>query len=115
MAATPELLLPADGVTCRLQSLVFSWEAVTSPVGPYILEIATDSGFTAIVSKIETTLTQMEAVITPGNFYYWRVRVDALTSTGVRTFSAPAFLPAAVESHIADGKARLLTQFQEGS
>ena len=112
MATTPDLVFPADAVTARLGSMVFVWEEVSGG-GTYILEIATDAGFANLVQRIETTLTQMEATFEAGNFYYWRVRLASLVSATVRTFSAPPFSPASVETHVVDGKARILNQYKE--
>ncbi len=118
MAATPELLLPDDEVTARLGSLVFSWEPLTvGSVDRYALQIALDEDFTDIVSEIETTFTQVEVTFEAGNLYFWRVQavdgVTVYTSTTVRSFSAPPFSPASVESHVEDGKGRILNQFKE--
>ncbi len=118
MAATPELLSPDDDITARLGSLVFSWEPLTpDPADIYILQIALDEDFTDIVTQIETTFTQIEATFPAGAFYFWRVRamdgVTVYTSTTVRTFSAPSFSPATLETHIEDGLARVLNQFKE--
>jgi hypothetical protein len=120
MATTPDLIAPDDAVTARLQSLVFSWEPVT-PSAPdtYVLQIARDEAFTDIETQVETTLTIWEATFTAGDFYYWRVLAldgaTVLPSSTVRSFSAPSFSPAAVETHIEDGKGRLLNQFLEGN
>lgn len=119
MPATPELIAPADGVIARLESLLFSWQAVTGGVDLYMLQIATDAAFANIVLQIETTLTEMEGAFEAGNLYYWRVRAkiggSTVTSTEVRDFSAPPTTPAQIETHVADGKARVLNQFQEGA
>lgn len=119
MATTPELHAPADGAAARLQSLVFSWAAIDGGADYYVLQIAADALFTNILIRIETTLTQAEALFDPGAIYYWRVQshagVTVATSTQVRYFSAPPFLPAAVDTHVEDGIARLLNQFLEGS
>ncbi len=120
MATTPDLISPDDGITARLQSLVFSWEPIT-PSAPdlYILQIARDAAFTDIETQVETTLTTWEATFAAGDFYYWRVRaldgVTIVTSATVRTFSAPSFSPASIETHVEDGKGRLLNQFLEGT
>lgn len=119
MATTPELSAPADGITARLQSLVFSWAAIDGGADYYVLQIATDSLFSNIVARIETTLTQVEATFEAGTLYYWRVQshdgATVATSTEVRDFSAPPFTPAAVTTHVEDGVARVLNQFQEGA
>ena len=120
MATTPDLIAPDDAITARLQSLVFSWEPVT-PSAPdvYVLQIARDAAFTDIETHLETTLTILEATFAAGDFYYWRVlAIDGettLISSTIRSFSAPSFSPATVETHIEDGKGRLLNQFQEGN
>lgn len=117
MAATPELLLPLDKAVSRLGSMEFSWEAVDGGVDRYVLQIAMDSGFTNIVLSLETTFTRVEAAFPLGAEYFWRARAidggDTLTSTAVRALSAPAFQPTTIETHEADGKALLLSQFQE--
>lgn len=119
MAATPELISPADGIVSRLEAMLFSWEAVTGGADLYILQIATDLAFANIVLQIETTLTQMEGAFDSGNLYYWRVRAkvgaSTLTSTTVREFSAPPLVPSQIDTHVEDGQARVLTQFQEGA
>lgn len=112
MSTTPDLISPADGATARLLTLVFRWQPVTGG-GNYILEIATDSGFANIISQLQTTGTKIEASFPLGNLYYWRVRIGSAFSATTRVFSAPPFSPAAVTSHQADGKARVLTQFLE--
>lgn len=112
MATTPELLLPADGMIARLQSLVFNWGPVDAG-GPYVLEISTDEAFTDIVQQAETELTQVEVAFDAGNVYYWRVRAGAELSPTARSFTAPALNPAPVTSHIEDGLASVLTQFRE--
>lgn len=119
MPATPELVTPADGVVARLESMLFSWQAVTGGADLYTLQIATDAAFANIVFQIETTLTQMEGVFEAGNLYYWRVRAkiggSTVTSTEVRDFSAPALTPYQIDTHVEDGKGRVLNQFQEGA
>jgi hypothetical protein len=117
MAATPELLIPLDKSVARLGSLEFSWESVDGGVDRYVLQIALDEAFSNIILSLETTLTRVEAAFPLGAEYFWRVRAidggDTLTSTTVRALSAPAFQPATIETHEADGKSLLLSQFQE--
>ena len=112
MATNPDLILPADGAVARLASLVFSWEAASSGSGPYDLQIATDQAFTQIVKQVETTDLQAEATFEPGAYYYWRVKRGAAISTTFRGFSAPPFSPEALDSHQADGAARMINQFR---
>ncbi len=117
MAATPELIAPADGAVARLQSLIFSWEEIDGGADYYVLQIAADALFSNLITTVETTLLQAEVVFEPGTIYYWRVQshdgVTVATSTEVRDFSAPPFSPASIDSHVEDGLGRLLNQFQE--
>lgn len=119
MPATPELIAPSNGAIARLESALFSWQAVTGGADLYTLQIATDAAFANIVRQVETTLTQMEAAFDSGNLYYWRVRAkiggSTVNSTEVRDFSAPPLIPSQVGTHVEDGKGRLLNQFQEGA
>jgi hypothetical protein len=77
----PGLVLPADGATSRSNAYL-DWEDVSDPSLPvtYDLQVASDSGFSALIVS-QGNLTQSEYAFT-GNLtvanqtvrYYWRVR-----------------------------------------
>lgn len=117
MGATPNLLSPADSITARLGSQIFSWQPIDGGADRYVLQLAKDAGFTQLVSELETTFTQVEQQFVNGTLYYWRVQAhvggSTFTSATARSFSAPPFVPASQADHVAAGKARLLNQFRE--
>lgn len=115
MTGTPDLVVPPAAAILRLGSMPFVWLAVTGAT-LYTLQIATDAGFTAIVTQVETTLVQVEASFPLNGSYYWRVRATdgstTVNSATARQFTAPAFVPAQDLAHVTEGQARLLNQFK---
>lgn len=114
MGTTPELLLPENDAVARLRSFVFNWEPVDAG-GPYVLEVASDEGFADVVASVATSRTQAEATFAAGREYFWRVSADGVFSSSARRFTAAPFDPAIIETHVEDGKGRMLNQFQENS
>lgn len=114
MGTTPEQLLPEAGAIARLRSFVFNWEPVDAG-GPYVLEVASDEDFEDVVAHVTTSLTQAEATFEAGREYFWRVSADGVFSGASRRFTAAPFDPAIIETHVEDGKGRMLNQFKENS
>ena len=83
MPGQPLLQMPADGATEQPLRPTLSWEAATE-ANEYLLEVATDSGFTSIVhSEIVTDTTyafatDLDAITT----YYWRVSANNYCGNG---------------------------------
>ena len=72
--AAPSLSMPADAATDLLTMPTFSWDAASGAQG-YLVEIATDGGFTNIVVS-ESTLATSLTIATPLSLetqYFWRV------------------------------------------
>ena len=69
------LLTPTNGATGQPVSPSFTWTAFPDAV-TYTIEIATDSGFTAIVHTASglTTTSYSGATLNSNTTYYWRVR-----------------------------------------
>jgi len=89
----------------------FIWAPEPSPSENYVLEIANDSGFTSMVSRIDTPRHDINVVIPPGS-YYWRVTYMGDNPSG-RAFSVEEMTPEQVTTHIEDGVSRILSQFKE--
>lgn len=78
----PTLSAPANNALVSATPLTFDWSNSTVPGGTtfdhYQIQIATDSGFTAIVHDNDlagvTNSQDDTAVLSPGATYYWRVR-----------------------------------------
>ena len=84
--AAPALSMPADGATGVLTSPTLSWSAVSGAQG-YLVEIATDSGFTNVVVSESTLSTSLE-VVTPlamETEYFWRVTATNACGTGIES------------------------------
>lgn len=94
----PNLSLPASGATNVSTPVAFSWTASANADG-YLLEVATDAGFTTIVNTQNVTGTSASASLTPATTYYWRVTASNSCGNGtastVRSFTtATAPFPA---------------------
>ena len=75
----PALLSPANGAIIGTNQPTFSWQEVFDPSAPvtYILEIASDSGFTQnVISKtdIASTTYELSPETLAEGAWYWRVR-----------------------------------------
>jgi len=90
--ATPALASPADGALNQSQTPVLSWAAAAQATS-YLVEVATDPGFTTIVAS--ATVADTSWTVTPAldsnTPYYWRVTAanacgDSASSGGDRIF-----------------------------
>ncbi|WP_196892358.1 thrombospondin type 3 repeat-containing protein [Aureivirga marina] len=71
---TVTLTSPANNSSTGIATINFSWEAVEH-ADNYVIEIATDSGFTSIVQTSTTAQTSFVSnSLSAGNTYYWRVK-----------------------------------------
>jgi hypothetical protein len=79
----PGLLTPADGAMDAPFKPVFSWTAVPQ-ASSYLLEVATDAGFTNIVYSASETGTSHKATVplSAGTTYYWRVTAQNICGSG---------------------------------
>ncbi len=87
--AGPILLTPADGAIGVPFKPTFSWTAV-GQAASYLLEVATDAGFTNIVySSSETGTSHTAAVpLSADTTYYWRITAGNVCGSGTSaTFS----------------------------
>jgi hypothetical protein len=71
----PTLASPVNGSTNRPLSLTLYWNASTGATS-YRLQLATDAGFTSLVSDISgiTTTSQQVSGLAYSTTYYWKVR-----------------------------------------
>lgn len=77
------LVAPADGAISVAITPAYEWTAVTQ-AGTYLLEVATDSGFSNIVYSATVTgntHTQTTA-LTPVTTYYWRITASNACGAG---------------------------------
>lgn len=102
---------PVAGAIVRSPSTRFIWAPEASPVEDYVLEVATDSGFSAVVSRLATDLYDVDLTLAPGE-YYWRVTYQGDNPSG-SPFTVAEFVPSAEQAHVSDGISRLLSQFKE--
>lgn len=75
----PVLTSPADGVCLNTSPIVLDWSDSTDPENStpikYDIEVATDSGFTAIVASATDLTVSQYSFTPPGQGkYYWHVR-----------------------------------------
>jgi hypothetical protein len=84
--AAPGPLTPSDGAVEVALRPTFSWTAVAQAAS-YLLEVATDAGFTNIVySASETGTSHKPAVpFTAGTTYYWRVAAQNVCGSATST------------------------------
>lgn len=75
------LLAPADGTAGLYKEVSFLWEHDVN-VEFYLLEIATDRNFTALVDSQNLTTTSYTASLDLGTPYYWRVTGSNQFGTG---------------------------------
>ncbi|HUD42463.1 MAG TPA: proprotein convertase P-domain-containing protein [Dokdonella sp.] len=75
LTAAPTLLTPANGATAVASPVALSWTAVPGATA-YTVEIASDAGFTAIVTSAPGVAGTSYAAqgLNPATTYYWRVR-----------------------------------------
>jgi hypothetical protein len=99
----PTLGTPADGATGQALSPTFTWGATTE-TDSYTFELATDAGFTSIISSQPglTSPTASVVGLTVSTPYYWRVRgtnflgtgsnssTNTFTTLGAPTLTSPA-------------------------
>lgn len=100
----PVLLSPAPGALVNSLQPVLDWKDSNPAAHHYQVQIATNSGFTALVINendvADSTFTPPTA-LTPGKLYYWRVRafnINGVASgwSAVRTFKTPLAQPVLV-------------------
>jgi hypothetical protein len=87
--AGPTLLTPADGAVDVSFKPTFSWTAVAQAAS-YLLDVATDAGFTNIVYTASETGTSHTAAVplSADTTYYWRVTAKNVCGDGTSvTFS----------------------------
>ncbi|WP_025743939.1 fibronectin type III domain-containing protein [Aquimarina pacifica] len=75
--AIPDLVFPANNLTCTNFNLEFDWNTVTDPDGDevnYIIEIATDNNFTTVLFTAVTSETIRTFNLEKGITYFWRVK-----------------------------------------
>ncbi len=80
------LSAPADGATgVATSGAVLSWAAGDSSVTEYLVEVATDSGFTNIVESatVSTTSYQLTTGLASNTEHFWRVTTSNLCGAGV--------------------------------
>jgi len=84
--AVPVLLSPANNTIDQPQLVVLSWGAVTGAT-KYIVQLATDFQFTALVlnDSSRTSTTTNRLTLDQGKQYYWRVA--AVNAAGTSAFS----------------------------
>jgi hypothetical protein len=82
-AAAPSLLTPGDGAVGVPYRPTFSWIGVAQ-AGSYLLEVATDPGFSSIVYSASGTGTIHTAatLLSAGATYYWRVTAGNACGAG---------------------------------
>jgi len=78
--ATPQNSAPVNNAQINLsQSVNFQWNissdigAVTSPIS-YVLEIATDQGFSSIIETATVSISSYQYTFSTSGTYYWRIR-----------------------------------------
>ena len=92
--AAPALTSPADGAIDTVRSPLLTWAAVPDTVD-YLVEVATDAGFTSIVRS--RTVTSPTWAVSPAlaidTLHYWRVTAatPAAPLRQARSASAPPF------------------------
>jgi Zn-dependent metalloprotease len=100
-AAAPTLSSPANGSAAVSTTPTFTW-AGDSQSDYYVIEVATDVGFSTIVLSATTTLTTYTAgtALQANTVYYWRVTPTNScgegTASGVWVFSTGSTPPTAV-------------------
>ncbi|HSF80859.1 MAG TPA: S8 family serine peptidase, partial [Anaerolineales bacterium] len=84
--ASPALLTPADSALGVSFKPTFSWTAVAQ-ASSYLLEVATDAGFTTIVYSTSETGTSHTTPIplSADTIYFWRVTAGNVCGIGVST------------------------------
>ena len=80
--AASMLTEPSDGAIDQIFHPHFAWSAVPGATG-YVIEIATDIGFTNIVETavVAGTSYDMTSVLDGGTTYYWRVQTANICGT----------------------------------
>ncbi|MFN6014638.1 MAG: reprolysin-like metallopeptidase [Flavobacteriales bacterium] len=111
--ATPNIVTltsPANGATNVTSPVVFTWTAYAESGATYDIEIATDAGFTSIVSQVTglASATYSTSALGLNTTYYWRVKVNStcgsspytsafsFTTSGCVTYVASTSLPATI-------------------
>ncbi|MDP2386038.1 MAG: zinc-dependent metalloprotease family protein [Bacteroidota bacterium] len=86
--AVATLATPANGATGINTTATLTWNAVSGAGMLYDVDVASDAGFTTIVSStVGTNLTSFSATgLAAATTYYWRVK--AYTSCGTGSFSS---------------------------
>lgn len=85
----PTLSLPANGATGVTTTANLTWALVSGPGITYQIQIATDPGFTSIVSNITglTANSYSPTSLLSSTTYYWRVLTT--NACGSSTYSSP--------------------------
>jgi hypothetical protein len=97
----PTLVSPVDAASDQLVSLTLVWNRVSS-AATYHVQVATDTGFTAIFLRDSTHSDSQRVVsgLSNGTVYYWRVRAKNAGGvsawSGYRSFFTLGALPSAV-------------------
>jgi uncharacterized repeat protein (TIGR01451 family) len=89
--AAVALTAPADAAVGVPTSPTLTWDAIVGANG-YLVEVATDAGFTSIVHTATVTGTSRQVTgLAPNTSYYWRVRASNACGDGgyssVRSFT----------------------------
>ena len=93
VSGAPQLISPANGASISDTKPIFTWSAVTGATS-YKIQVATDSGFTSIVSDTTATTNVYASGKLSNNVYYWRVQATvgstttAWSATGAFTLGA---------------------------
>lgn len=112
-AEAPSLIWPGNGSSVEAPTITAFW-ASAQGASNYLLEVATDPGFSNIIHSIPTTDTQAEiAGLAPSSTYYWRVTASNSCSSSVTTSrsftTAPAEICSSPELAIPDNDPAGLT------
>ncbi|OAB59347.1 hypothetical protein AY599_17465 [Leptolyngbya valderiana BDU 20041] len=83
LATGPALSLPADGASDLDLQPSFTWDAIAG-VDDYVIQIATDAGFTSLVFNTTVTATSFVpgTELATGTEYFWRVAGANLCGAG---------------------------------
>lgn len=112
----PHLIAPLNGTQHRLGAPLMLWTE-TSEADYYEVHVARDIEFTDRIARLDVLGGEVQHGWPFAGTYYWKVRAVAAPAysdySEVWRFTIPPLLPDQIETHDDDGRARLLSQFQE--